>query len=332
MEILNPSFESPNPLDNWSSSGTCGVDTGWIFSDNGLRPDLDAVAYIHKTGQISQDIFALETNKQYWLQFRYNVRAATSNCNIAVYFGTQELMRVTNLNSVESSGSSVEPYYFTNLFFTPYTNNNSIIFKNLDDGIDNDRTALFDGISLIQRNENEVVIKNPGFEATGVMTNVNNLGQVFNPKLITGWEPVSWYGLGWSGNPYSGTLNIPQGNFCMYIVNGCGASQTITGLEVGYNYNLSYYYNARPGNLPHLQTKIGELIIHDEINIISQATYYHTNLYFTATSTSTVLQFESVDGPDNTVLIDDISIVSLIPEPVSSLLTFFSIIIITLRK
>ena len=329
MEILNPSFESPVPLDNWSCSGTCGVDTGLVFSDNGLRPDLDAVAYIRKTGQISQNIFAMETNKQYWLQFRYNVRASTYNCNIAAYFGTQELMRVTNLSSVESSGSLTEPYYYTNVVFIPYTNSSSLIFKNLDDGIDTDRTALFDGIVIIQRDANEVVIKNPGFEATGVMTNVNNLGQVFNPKLITGWEPVSWYGLGWSGNPYSGTLNIPQGNFCMYIVNGCGANQTITGLEVGYNYRLSYYFNARPGNLPHLQTKVGDLLIHNETNIISQTTYYHTNLYFTATSTSTVLQFESAAGPDNTVLIDDISIVNLIPEPV---LTFILAAIITLRK
>jgi hypothetical protein len=44
------------------------------------------------------------------------------------------------------------------------------------------------------------------------------------------------------------------------------------------------------------------------------------------------MQFEFAAGPDNTVLIDDISIVNLIPKPVLSVLTFFLAAIIIVRK
>ena len=315
--ILNPSFELKPDLVNWSAIGVAGTDSGWTYRDNAKIPDMEACAYIQETGELSQNVAALNTNKQYWLQIWYNVRAATANCDIGIYFNTQELMLVSNVAPVEV-GSADKQFYFTNLVFTPTTSSGDIILKNLDVGTAADRSALFDGIVLIQRDPDEIVIKNPGFEASGIISNINQYGQVFSPRQIAGWEKISWYGIGWVGSAYNGSSVIPDGRFSLFNNQNTGSKQTIENLVPGNTYELSYYYNVR-NDLPansYLQTTINGSVIHDESNIIKGTTYHYTNLTFVASASSTILQFNALAGPDNAVNIDDISIKFIVPEPV----------------
>ena len=327
--LVNPSFEQghnqgtdPNHTDGqtyygevwgWISeySGTgniTGQDDGWGYPDNGRRPDGNMLAFAQGTSDFYQTVSDLDTTKQYWLQLWYNVRNTTPSTDIGVYERTStqknELMKITNVPPVDP-GFADKLYYFTNLVFTPSAASADIVFANLT----TNGSTIFDGIALLQRDAEEVLIKNPGFEASGITTNYNQYGQVFSPKLIAGWEPVSWYGIGWAGSAFNLAAAIPDGDYCLFMNKGTGAKQTINNLVPGGLYNLSYYYNVRNPTEIHIQTTINDMVVHDESNYSQRVEYYYTNFQFIATSDSTELMFMSPTIPaDNAVLIDDVSL------------------------
>ena len=352
--LNNPSFEQghdhgadPNHTDGktyfggvwgWQSEysgagNVTGQDDGWDYPDNGKRPDGNMLAFAQGTSDFYQTVSNLDTSKQYWLQLWYNVRNTTSNTDIGVYERTSaqknELMKITNVPPVDP-GFANKLYYFTNLVFTPSAASADIVFANTKF----DSSTVFDGIILLQRDADEILIKNPSFEASGIITNVNIYGQVFTPQLIAGWEPISWYGIGWAGSAYNGSSTIPDGDYCLFINQATGAKQTINGLTPGTGYELSYYYNVRnPGVDNQLQTTINGSVIHDEANITKGATYHYTNFQFIASASSTVLQFDALAGPDNAVNIDNISISKVIPEPISiGLISCLAAFLITRRR
>ena len=329
--LNNPSFEQGHDhsgaahwggvwgwQSEYSGAGNItGQDDGWTYPDNGKRPDCDMLAFAQGTSAFYQTVSGLDTGKQYWLQVWYNVRNSSANSDIGVYertaAQTNTLMSLSNVPAIDP-GFANKLYYFTNLVFTPSATSADIVFANLKSGA----STVFDGIALLQRNADEVLIINPSFEASGITTNFNIYGQVFPDKLIAGWESVSWYGIGWVGSAFNGSSTIPDGDYSLFINQGTGAKQTIEGLTSGYTYELSYYYNVRNADVDNqLQTTINGSVIHDEANITKGATYHYTNLTFVASANSTILQFNALAGDDNAVNIDNVSIKFIVPEPVT---------------
>src|ERR1035437_7870778 len=110
-------------------------------------------------------------------------------------------------------------------------------------------TLLLDGISIIRRSANDIVIANPSFEASG--TGQAGVGVV---GAVAGWTLSGAGGpplINQTGGPYlnSGEV-VPDGNNVLVIQGVCAYSQTLHGLTPGQNYRLTLYVNGRSGDVP----------------------------------------------------------------------------------
>jgi hypothetical protein len=103
-------------------------------------------------------------------------------------------------------------------------------------------------------------------------------------------------------------------------------SQTVTGLVIGQQYQLSYGYGVRPNSGPQKENTLlnGVIVDTNSTNGISGGLGFWTTktVFFTATATSEVLSFQAVDtsalGGNRTIgnEIDGVTL-NAIPEPAS---------------
>ena len=87
-------------------------------------------------------------------------------------------------------------------------------------------------------------------------------------------------------------------------------SQTISNPTAGQPYTLSYAYNARSGNAPHLTVTIGGTTVQDEniTPIDANTPYYTKTASFTAAGSTALLTFAQTATGDQTVLLDNVAI------------------------
>ena len=215
FQIVNASFESPTNVNDsigftnimgWTRSnnrsGLNPTASGWgAYADTGKRPDKRQVAFLNTedgTLDISQTLVGLDTSKQYNLQFWHNARYWTNEintnvCYFGVFFENQVLAQITNTALDNWS----DPYYFTNLVFTPATSAGSLYFRNYQIASNVFSTLALDAVCLFQNSRpNALVVANPSFEASGeqgpggsglgIINVTANWGQLWD--FLAGWD------------------------------------------------------------------------------------------------------------------------------------------------
>ena len=308
--IANPSFEDNfiatfpgyGPIASWQ--GPSGVNNAnGPFHDNGGVPDRGQIGFIQGSGTLSQTVNGLLPGKQYWLQFRYNARAwqpvGGSTIGLTTRFDGNDLDAIPVIASVGGSN----PYYFRELAFTPAASSGLLEFVTIPSG---DATVLLDAVTIVQRDAGNIDVQNPSFEASGTPPAPGYISR------ISGWAGSGNYGVNFSGaGPFADNGRNPDQDNVAFIQGAASLSQTISNLTAGQPYTLSYAYNARSGNTPHLTVTIGGTTVQDE-NITADggsAPYYAKSASFTPAGSTALLTFAQTATGDQTVLFDNVAIV-----------------------
>jgi len=139
---------------------------------------------------------------------------------------------------------------------------------------------------------------------------------------------------GWTGGPPDNLVEI-QSNFVLGPGNAAqdgvqyaelnpnnpsALSQDITGLHVGQQYLLTFYYSARPGTGPNTAQAIfeGNAPINLAAGPVNQITWIQFSQLVTATDSTSTLTFRGLTpGGSEGNLIDNVSLVP-VPEPVTA--------------
>lgn len=314
--VANPSFEKNynatwphvSSIDNWT--GGTGVndnlaDASGPFFDNGTNPDQNRVAFQQGSGSLSQTISGLNPDKQYWLQFFYNARNASVGTSLEIdsFFNGAQLDAIPNVTAVGASKS----FNFRNLPFTPGVDTGDISFQNQVSG---DVTSLFDGVTIVQRDDNNVVVMNPSFEASGIVSAPGTLTK------IAGWTGTGVVGVNFGGaGPYADNGVTPDQDNVAFIQDAGSLKQTLRGLIAGEKYTLTFGYNAPVGGASHLQvTADGATVIDTDVAPVGGSAAYHAaSATFTAGNASVVLTF-SQTKVGQTVLLDDVRVIGKVSE------------------
>jgi hypothetical protein len=312
--VLNPSFEDNSQggvgygtIDDWI--GGSGVNTSsQPFADNGGIPDRSQIGFIQGAGTLSQAIGGLTPGQGYWVQFGYNTRncctdPATTPLHLIVRFGGVEIGAISNITA-----GAYQPATFR---FTPASASGTLEFSSsLPAG--GDRTLLLDAVNIVARAADDAVVLNASFEGTGV---VATPGYV-QPASIGGWVGSDGYGVNISGGgPFADNgRNSDQDNVA--FIQGQNSLGTQVGpLEFGARYRLSYAYNARNGNTPHLLVTVDGAIAQDaDVTPVGGSNPYRTHQFdFVATSSTPTLLFAQTIAGDQTVLFDNVRVAQLTP-------------------
>lgn len=379
--IVNSSFEAPTNINDnigftniwgWNqSNGRSGLNptaSGWgAYADSGIRPDKRQVTFLNTEGggtlDISQTLNGLDTTKEYNLQFWHNARFWTNDintnvCIFTVHYGSQLLAQITN-----SAVGWSDPYHFENIRFTPETTSGDLIFRNHLLASNIFSTLALDAVCLFYTDDpNALVVRNPGFEASGEQgpggggTGIINVSPDWMTAYwdyIAGWEywdggyNSAKFGVGTNSNPYFSGSPVPEGNNAffdnkdeMWYINSekqTQLRQLIEGFEIGEDYILSFSYNGRPEsefapgswvrNASNFMVKAGNIqLLHEDV-LEWTPEFITTNIMFTANWTSMELIFGTSNSPtvSATMCLDDIE-VSLVPEPVLTTLLALSVI------
>jgi hypothetical protein len=313
----HPSFPGYGPISAWASEG--GGNTGinnasGPFHDNGVIPDGAQVALMQNSKIIRQEVVNLTPGQGYWLQFSYNVRSSTAanSLDLVVRFAGTVLTTISGIQPVLETN----PYHFAHLEFTPNASSGLLEFEAVEaPGLD--ATVLLDAVTIVRRNAGGIVIRNPSFEASGL---VASPGYIDNS--IAGWSAggggrgVNVSGIG----PFADNgTNPDQDNVLFLQGGGTFVSQTLSGLTAGQNYTVRFGANARTGNQPVLKVMLGDSVASLlAIPAVGNGNSYRTlEVVLPATASEADLRFEQTAEGDHTVLLDNVLVVpgGTLPEP-----------------
>ncbi|HAB16096.1 MAG TPA: hypothetical protein PLX89_21310, partial [Verrucomicrobiota bacterium] len=167
--VLNPSFEANyndtfphyGPIDSWQGGSGVNQSDGPFHNGGTPIPDQTRVAFMQGASSLSQDITGLVAGKRYWIQFYYDARACCGGTiDLSTLVDDVSLDKITNVKPVTGGA----PYLFRNVSFSAAADFANIKLQTVNSG---DATVVLDGVTLVQRDEGNVVVQNPGFEASG---------------------------------------------------------------------------------------------------------------------------------------------------------------------
>ena len=247
--VLNPSFEDSapgvTPISAWTG-GTAIESAVGPDLDNGIVPDRTQVAVMQGANSLSQQIYNLGPGTNYWLQFWYNAsysdsQAGSHGINLKVKLGGTVLANLTNVLPAGIFLGDV-PFNFTNINFVPTNSSELLEFDTTPSAANTTPALLLDGVSIVQRDTNEMVIMNPCFVTSG---------EVGYPSYVTG--PLAAWTIAGGGygcdrdtvGPFADTGLAPGEGETMFMQGTDTASNTVSGLTVGKVYTLSYAVNDR---------------------------------------------------------------------------------------
>src|SRR5262245_28003164 len=255
--IQNPSFESNyndtfphyGSIDSWVGGSGVNEDVGPFHNPGTPIPDRTRVAFVQGSGNLSQEIAGLTAGKQYWIQFFYDARnCCGGTIDLVTKFAETELDRI---NNVRPATLSSKPYYTRNVPFVAALETGTLTFTTIASG---DATVLLDGVTIVERDTNNVVMINPSFEASGILP---ALGPTTG---IAGWIGAGTFGVdaasGGAGLADNGV--IPDQDLVGFIQGPGSLSQTVANLAVGKPYQLTVAYNAKSGTAPHIRIKVDD--------------------------------------------------------------------------
>jgi hypothetical protein len=356
----NATIFNPDSVTGWDftpNPGNAGINPGgeggYRFADNGLLPDTNAVLFMQQPGSLAQAINGLEPGKPYSLQFYFNARSQNGSVgvpgdsgipNASIFFDGVNLLgdgAFTPITPVEDAGVRTQPWWFFQQTVTPTGETADLMFvvdsiSPAPEGGSQDGTFLIDAVSLTEWDENDVVIQNPSFEASGFgspwpgyhSTNESSVG-------ITGWTSELGVGggtnptlddAGQPSSPFADNGVTPDGENVGFMQGNMSLSQQIDGLVVDEQYEITFAYNGRAhdsgwNGVGHLTVTLDAETVRDTdlepvdpAGTVDTADYEHTST-FTAPPESMLLTFAQsglpadLDPPaDETILIDNVAI------------------------
>ncbi len=314
--VRNASFESneappgigAGTIVSWSG-GTGLNKGGGPFHDNGAIPDRLQVAVMQGSQTLSQEISGLTEGESYWLQFHYNARnCCGGTIGFAARFAGEELWQIEEV--IPAAADGLETYYFQNVPFTASASSGLLEFVTAAEG---DATVLLDAVNIVPRGEDEIVIANPSFEASGSPVGVGYV----QPANIAGW---GFTGGGRGPNvtgqgPFADNGSGLDQDSVLFIQGPTSMTQLIEGLEPGETYTLYYYVNARnccgEGGFTFYSVSFDEeILLEEEVLPVGGVDPFHLRFVrFTASFADGVLQFDTQPEGDHSLLLDDIHIV-----------------------
>ncbi len=314
--VRNASFESNDAppgigagaIISWT--GGTGLNRGnGPFHDNASIPDRLQVAVIQGSQTLSQEINGLTPGDSYWLQFHYNARnCCGGTINLAARLADEELWQIEDVLPAANEG--LESYYFQNVPFTATSEQGLLEFVTTADG---DATILLDAVNIIPRTDDEVVVVNPSFEASGSPVGVGYI----QPAAMAGWNfSAGGRGVNVTGQgPFSDNGAGLDQDSVLFIQGPTEMSQLITNLEAGQTYTLYYYVNARnccgEGGFTFYSVSFDEeLLFEEEVLPVGNNNPFHLRHFtFETAFEDGILQFTTQPDGDHSLLLDDIHIV-----------------------
>lgn len=307
--VVNPSFEAHppaaafphyGPIGGWA--GGSGVNIGGPFNDNGATPDRNQVAFSQGSRTVSQMLTGLNPEKQYWLQFYYNRRncCGDSTISLIVELDGEELARHEEFKAVGGANA----YHSKTVLFTPETETAELVFRAETAG---DATLILDAVSVVQRDEGNVIVMNPSFESSGTPPWPGYI----QPKPIAGWAGTGNYGVNFNGpGPFANNGKAEDQDLVAFLQGSGSLSQIISGLVPGEKYEVRFACNARGGNTPTLVVKADdEVLLEESIEAVGGANAFHVKtVQFTATASAVNLSFTQAAEGDNTVIFDNVTV------------------------
>ncbi|PYI83934.1 MAG: hypothetical protein DME26_14170, partial [Verrucomicrobia bacterium] len=143
--------------------------------------DRTRVAFVQGSANLSQDIAGLTAGQQYWVQFFYDARnCCGGTIDIVTKFADTELDRINNVRP-----ALLNSYYARSVPFVSTSDSGTLTFTTIASG---DATVDFDGVTIVERDTNNVVVINPSFEASGTLPALGPIASV-----------AGWTGLGTIG-------------------------------------------------------------------------------------------------------------------------------------
>lgn len=316
--LKNPSFES-NYNDTWPHygaidewTGGSGVNEAGGPFHNGPTPipDQARIAFLQGSKTMSQEVTGLKPGQQYWIQFYYDARnCCGGSIDLITKFNDVELDKIPNVKPATGG----KPYNIRTVAFKADGEAGTLVLATVASG---DATVNLDAISMVERDTNNVPIFNPSFEASGVPLDT---GAFTN---VAGWIGTGQFGVNVSGvGPYANNGAAPDQDNVAFLQGASSLSQTVPNLGVGKSYQLTFAYNAKTGNKPHLQVKIANATVFEEdVNPVGGTNPYRTKtVTFTASDTLVPITFVQSATGDQTLLLDDVRLVGEAQKPLPPL-------------
>jgi len=335
ITVADPSFEQDfNPVwphyltalpfgGGWNVS-TLAIgnnDTNGPFWDNGAAVDSTYVGFVQNDGLMGQPLSGFQVGETYWIQFFANARIDTDTPDVAVFMsastlGGGALISGINITPVGGAAGLGNAFKLINVLFTAATNQGDLnILKtaHVSSATNNGSSAtlLLDGVSIIRRSANDVVIANPSFEASG--TGQTSPGLVND--AVAGWTTTHpGLRINQSSGPLADNGTIPDGGNVLGLVSGAGVSQTLNGLNPGQNYQLSLFLNAHSATAnPLAAVRIGGHTAYSgTVAAVGGSNPYTFLTYnFTASATTAILTISNATpmATDTTLLVDNVRVI-----------------------
>jgi hypothetical protein len=226
---------------------------------------------------------------------------------LSVQYAGEELWSIEDV--LPASVDGLETYYFQNVSFTATSSEGLLEFVTTAEG---DATILLDAVNVIPRGKDEVVIRNPSFEASGSPVGVGYV----QPSNLAGWEfSASGRGVNVTGRgPFADNGSGLDQDSVLFIQGASSMTQLVEGFEAGETYTLYYYVNARnccgDGFTAYSVSFDEEVLLDEEVLPAGGNMPYHLRyMTFVPSFQDGILQFDTAPEGDHTLILDDIHIV-----------------------
>jgi hypothetical protein len=316
--LKNPSFDStPAPagegygaISGWNGGSGINTSAG-PFADNGMIPDRLQVAFQEGSGRISQEVHGLFPGHNYWLQFFFNARncCAQETLNLTVKIAGKE---VGNIAGIAPVGNG-QPYHFQQISFMAESPNPVLEFITT---ATRHATLLLDAISIVKRPAEQVLIRNPSFEASGSVF-VENA----DVNALAGWEVGGGsQGLSLDARGFDLADGTTESGDVVAFLRGSGASisQRMSGLKPGEQYLLAFWLGSSVCcalSPAHYSVTFGEAHLFEGTWNFGGG-YQLMQKVVTATGPESVLKFENTTpAGDNALFIDNVVLMPVNSEP-----------------
>ncbi len=311
--LINPSFEESyndvwphyGALNGWSGGSGSNRADGPFHNVGTPVPDGLQIGFQQGSGTISQGVSGLTAGTQYWVQFFYDARGCCGgSIDLATQWDGTTLDSLPSITPVTGGAG----YHFRNVPFTPAADSGTLAFVTTAAG---DATLSLDAVCLVQREAGQAVLMNPGFEASGASAFPGGL------SALAGWTITGGVGLNATGEDFADNGATPEQKRVAVIQSLGSLSQTVAGLVTGETYSVTFRYNARSGNTPHLRVSVdGAAVFDADVTPVGGAAEYLAgSAQFTASAPVAQISFEQTDAGDQTVLLDDVRVSGVVVEP-----------------
>ncbi|PYK01826.1 MAG: hypothetical protein DME23_03235 [Verrucomicrobia bacterium] len=320
--IQNPSFESNynedfphyGPVDSWVGGSGVNEDAGPFHNTGTPIPDRSRVGFKQGSGDLSQDIAGLTAGKQYWIQFFYDARnCCGGTIDIVTKFPDADTV-LDRIANVRPAILSSKPYYARSVPFVAASDSGTLTFTTTASG---DATALFDGVTIVERDTNNIVVINPSFEASGTLP---ALGQIAS---VAGWTGAGTFGVDAAagGAGFANNGAVPDQDLVAFIQGPGSLGQTVANLAVGKTYQVTVAYNAKSGTVPHFRIKVDDAVLFEEdVSPVGAANPYKLKtVSFVASNILAQVAFEQTKDGADVLLLDDVRVVGEVQKPLPPL-------------